>query len=137
MYNSLKPVGIAVIHCPNYTIPFEVHFNILLVTRSKSVNEWLYRSKISRHPELWNELNFVRHVDVRRHLAARRASFRFEPSVMRDLVARLLNDPIFAERMPASVRAIGRMLQYSGLLHALTLVPTRFQTPMEVWIKKS
>ncbi len=137
MCDSLRPGGVALVHCPNYTIPFEVHFNILLVTRRKSINEWLYRSRISRHPELWNELNFVRHVDVRRHLAARGASFTFERSVMRDLVARLLNDPIFAKRMPAVVRAIGRMLQYSGLLHALTFVPTRFQTPMEVWIKKS
>ncbi len=137
MCDSLKPGGVALVHCPNYTIPFEVHFNILLVSRSKPINEWLYRSKISRHPELWNELNFVRYVDVRRHLAARRASFTFQRSVMRDLVARLLNDPIFAGRMPAVVRTIGRMLQYSGLLHALIFVPTRFQTPMEVWIKKS
>jgi hypothetical protein len=29
------------------------------------------------------------------------------------------------------------MLPFTGLLHALTYVPTRFQTPMEVHIKKS
>ena len=56
---------------------------------------------------------------------------------MHDLRARLQNDPIFAKRMPAIVRAVGTMLRYTGFLHALTYVPTRFQTPMEVIIKKS
>jgi SAM-dependent methyltransferase len=137
MYKSLKPGGVVLVHCPNYTIPFEVHFNIFLVTRSKPINEWLYRSTISRYPKVWDELNFVRYADVRRHLVDRRANFAFEGSVMHDLMARLLNDPIFAERMPAIVRAVGAMLRYTGLLHALTYVPPRFQTPMEVHIKKS
>jgi hypothetical protein len=56
---------------------------------------------------------------------------------MRDLVVRLIDDPIFAERMPAVVRAIGAMLRHTGLLGALTYVPPRFQTPMEVHITKS
>jgi hypothetical protein len=72
-----------------------------------------------------------------RHLVDRCANFAFEGSVMHDLRARLQNDPIFAKRMPAIVRAVGTMLRYTGFLHALTYVPTRFQTPMEVIIKKS
>ena len=137
MYDSLKPGGIALVHCPNYTIPFEVHFNVLLVTRSKPINQWLYRSRISRYPKVWDELNFVRYVDLRRHLAKRRADFSFDQSVMRELVVRLMDDPIFALRMPAVVRAIGAMLRHTGLLRALAYVPPRFQTPMEVHIRKS
>jgi SAM-dependent methyltransferase len=137
MYNSLKPGGIVLVHCPNYTIPFEVHFNVFLVTRSKPINEWLYRSKIRRYPKVWDELTFVRYIDVRRHLINRRANFSFDHSVMRDLVVRVMEDPIFAERMPALVRAIGGMLRHTGLLHALTYMPTRFQTPMEVHIRKN
>jgi SAM-dependent methyltransferase len=137
MYDSLKPGGIALVHCPNYTIPFEVHFNLLLVTRSKPINQWLYRSRISRHPKVWDELNFVRYIDLRRHLAKRRANFSFDHSVMRELVVRLMDDPIFAVRMPTVVRVIGAMLRHAGLLRALTYVPPRFQTPMEVHIRKS
>jgi SAM-dependent methyltransferase len=137
MYESLKPGGIALIHCPNYTIPLEVHFNVFLLTRSKPINEWLYRSRISRYPKVWDELNFVRYVDVHRHLTNRRANFSFDHSVMRELVLRLMEDPIFAVRMPAVVRAIGAMLRHTGLLHALSYVPPRFQTPMEVHIRKS
>lgn len=137
MYDSLKPGGIALVHCPNYTIPFEVHFNLLLVTRSKRINQWLYGSKISRYPKVWDELNFVRYVDLHRHLAKRRANFSFNQSVMRELVARLMDDPIFARRMAAAVRAMGAMLRHTGLLHALAYVPPRFQTPMEVHIRKT
>ena len=137
MYKSLKPGGVVLVHCPNYTIPFEVHFNVLLITRSKPINEWLYRSRISRYPKVWDELNFVRSVDVHRHLVKRRANFSFDHSVMRDLAMRMMDDPIFAERMPAVVRAMGAMLRYSGLLHTLSYVPPRFQTPMEVHIRKS
>jgi hypothetical protein len=60
-----------------------------------------------RYPKGWHELNFVPYVDVWRHLIDRRARFCVEGSVMHDLMARLLNDPIFAERMPAIVRAVG------------------------------
>jgi SAM-dependent methyltransferase len=136
MYKSLKPGGVALVHCPNYTIPFDSHFNIFLVTRSKRINGWLYRSKINRYSEVWDELNFVRYVDVQRYLLHRGANFSFDRSIMRDLVVRLADDPIFALRMPTIVRAIGAMLRYTGLVGALNWVPVRFQTPMEVRIRK-
>jgi 2-polyprenyl-3-methyl-5-hydroxy-6-metoxy-1,4-benzoquinol methylase len=136
MCNSLKPRGVVLIHCPNYTIPFDSHFNIFLVTRSKRVNEWLYRSRIERYPQVWDELTFIRYVDVRRRLVHRGFDFTFNQGVMRDLVARLFNDRIFAQRMPLPVRAIGAGLKYCGLLNALRLIPLRFQTPMEVQIRK-
>lgn len=137
MYGSLKPGGILLAHCPNYTIPFEVHFNVLLVTRSKPLNKLLYRSKIDRDPQIWDGLNFIRYIDVRRRLVRRGFRFRFNHSVMRDLVMRTLSDPIFADRMPSVVRVVGKFLQSIGLVKALTLIPTRLQTPMEVLIRKS
>jgi len=137
MCDSLKPGGIVLIHCPNYTIPFESHFNIFLVTRSKRVNEWLYRSKIDRYPQIWDELNFIRYVDVRRRLVHGGRHFTFSQTVMRDLVTRLFSDPIFAQRMPLPVRAVGAGLKYCGLLNALSLIPARFQTPMEVQVRKT
>ena len=137
MVASLKPGGVMLAHCPNYTVPFDTHFNILLITRSKPVNEWLYRSKIARYRGVWDELNFIRYIEVRRHLAARGLDFTFNGAVMRDLTARLLSDPIFAERMPSIVRAIGATFKATGLLGILRLVPARFQTPMEVLITKA
>jgi SAM-dependent methyltransferase len=136
MYKSLKAGGHILLHCPNYTIPFEVHFNVLLLTRSKRLNEWLHRSKIAQYPKVWDELNFIRYIDVRRHLCERSWNFIFNRSVMRDLVERLLDDSIFAQRMPFLLRAIGSMLRSVGMVRGLTLAPLRLQTPMEVLIKK-
>lgn len=136
MYRALKPGGTLLVHCPNYTIPLEVHLNIFLVTRSKRLNEWLYRSRIERRQGIWDELNFVRYRDIRSHLKSRKMQFEFNQSVERDLVLRLFNDPMFAQRMPAVVRTTCSVLNRLGLLNKLDRIPVRFQTPMEVAIKK-
>jgi SAM-dependent methyltransferase len=136
MYCSLRPGGVLLAHCPNYAIPFDTHFNILLVTRSKPLNEWLYRSKIGRSPEVWNELNFIRYVDVQRHLVRRGVAFEFNQSIMADLVTRMSSDRIFAGRMPGVVRAFSKLVQSTGLLKVLRLIPARWQTPMEVLIRR-
>ena len=136
MYLSLRPGGVLLAHCPNYTIPFDTHFNILLITRWKRLNEWLYRSRISRCPDVWRELNFIRYADVRRHLARRGLAFRFNRSVTADMITRTTGDRIFAERMPGVVRAISRLVQAAGLVQALRLLPACWQTPMEVLIYK-
>jgi len=134
---SLRPGGVALLHCPNYTIPFEMHLNILLVTRSKRINEWLYWPTIAQRRAIWDELTFIRHGDVQRHLRSRGDRFSFNRTVMRDLVARLFDDPVFAGRMPGFVRAAGRALRATRLVDGLALVPARFQTPMEVLITKA
>jgi len=136
MVASLRSGGVLLAHCPNYTVPFDSHFNVLLLTRSKPINEWLYRSKIARHPSVWKELNLIRYIDVRRHLDARGLTGTFNTSAMRDSVARLLDDPLFAQRMPLPVRAIGGILRSTGLARALRLMPARFQSPMEMLVKK-
>jgi len=137
MYRSLRPSGQMLLHCPNYTVPFEPHFNMLLLTRAKPLNERIYRSRIARHhPFLWRELNLIRYVDLRRHLRDRGLRFRFTRSVMAGAIGRLQSDPVFARRMPPPVRAIGALLRHRGVLHALGLLPARLQTPMEVLIEK-
>jgi SAM-dependent methyltransferase len=137
MYRSLKPGGVLLVHCPNYNVPLDSHFNIFLVTRSKSLNAWLYRSRIERQPRVWDELNFIRCVDIQRHLVRRRLYFEFNRRIVMDLVLRLFNDQIFSQRMSPAVRAAGALLKRLGLVSRLNLIPARFQTPMEVLVRKS
>jgi len=137
MYRSLRSGGILLAHCPNYTVPLEVHFNILLVTRSKRFNAWLYRSRIKQDPRAWNDLNFIRYIDLRRHLLHRGLNFEFNRLITRDLVLRLFNDQLFAQRMPLPVQVVGSVMKKFGLVNRLNLIPARLQTPMEVLIRKS
>jgi SAM-dependent methyltransferase len=137
MYASLKPGGVLLAHCPNYSVPFEPHFNIILVTRSKRVNEWLFHSIVSRRAAIWNGLSFISYPELRRHLVRRGLRFRFNRSVMADLVTRISRDRVFAERMPAVVRSFSKFLEAVGLIKGLTAIPARVQTPMEVLIRKS
>jgi SAM-dependent methyltransferase len=136
MYRSLRPGGLLLAHCPNYTVPLEVHFNILLLTRSKRINEWLYRSRIARDSGVWRGLTFIRHIDVRRHLQSRCWRFLFDRSVMHDAFRRLVDDPIFARRMPPPLRALGAFLCHTNLVRVTRLLPARLQTPMEVLVMK-
>jgi SAM-dependent methyltransferase len=136
MYRSLKPGGTLLVHCPNYTVPFDSHFNVVLITRSKSLNTWLYWSRIQRYPEVWHELNFIRYAAIRRHLKRCRLDFEFNRTIARDFVLRLFSDRIFAQRMPALVRAAGATLKRFGMVEKLDLVPARFQSPMEVVVRR-
>jgi SAM-dependent methyltransferase len=136
MYRSVKPGGRVLACCPNYTVPFEPHVNVLLITRSKRLNGWLYRSRIRRYASVWEGLTFVRQSDLRRHLARGGLAFTFNRAALRDSVARVFEDPIFRRRMPRVLRALAAGLRRSGLLHALTVVPLPLQTPMEVVITK-
>jgi SAM-dependent methyltransferase len=137
IYRSLRPGGMLLAHCPNYHVPFEVHFNIVLITRSKALNQRLYRSAISRYPSIWDELNFVTLRQVRRHLRSRGYAFAFNRSVFRDSVWRLIEDPIFAERMPAMLRPMASALRRTGLVGKLNWLPLSLQTPMEFTVSKT
>ena len=96
----------------------------------------LAKMAMASRPRVWDELNFIRYIDVPGHLAHSGLDFTFNQAVMHELVTRLFNDPIFAERMPPLVRAIGIGLKHCGLLNALIFIPPRFQTPMEVRVRK-
>lgn len=136
MYDSLKPGGALLAHAPNYSIPFDSHFQIVLITRNKRINGWLYRSIVSRRPAIWDGLNFIRCVDVRRHLASRGTAFVFSRTTMADSVRRFSDDHFFGERMPSWLRAAAALLRYARLASALELVPERWQSPMEVLVRK-
>jgi SAM-dependent methyltransferase len=134
MYASLKPGGVLLAHCPNYSVWFEMHLNLLLVTRSKRINEWLYKSRLDERRAIWDGLNFIRYIDLKRHIERRGWPYSFNNSALRDSIARLERDPIFAQRMPWYVRALGTLLGKSRLLDVW---PRRLQSPMEVVVTKS
>jgi SAM-dependent methyltransferase len=136
MYHALRPGGILLAHCPNYNVPFDSHFGIFLLTRSKGLNRWLYRSTIGKDPVLWDELNLIGYTDLRRHFAMRGYDFVFNRSILREMFERVIDDRLFAERMPALFGTVGRLLKRFHLFETLQHYPLLLQSPMEVVIEK-
>lgn len=136
MYRALKPNGTLLAHCPNYSVPFDSHFGAVLITRSKALNGWLYRARIKEYPQVWDELNFIRYPDIRRHMKGRGWNFSFSNTVVRDMVDRVIDDPVFRARMPSYIRAIGTIMKTTRLDRMLDFVPPHFQSPMEVVVRK-
>ena len=124
------------LHAPNYNVPFEPHFNFVLVTRSKRLNGWLYRSRII-YPEVWDELNLIRFTDLRRHFHRNKVSFHFNRNAMHDIASRVIDDRIFALRRPRLQRAFCAVLKYTGLISLMRLLPGRLQSPMEIVVTKA
>jgi SAM-dependent methyltransferase len=136
MYRAIRPGGILLAHCPNYNVPFDSHFSIILFTRSKALNRWIYRSAISKDPVLWDELNFIGYTDLRRHVAMRGYDFAFDRSIIQEMFERVVDDRLFAERMPALLGTVGRLFKRIHLLKRLHHLPLALQSPMEVVIEK-
>jgi SAM-dependent methyltransferase len=136
MYGVLGAGGELLAHCPNYDVPFDSHFALVLLTRSKRINEAAYRRRIEPRRLLWDGLTFIRQSAVRRHCARAGYDVRFDRGMLRLAVSRLGGDALFSDRMPWLLRAGGRAVADRRLAALLTRVPLRYQTPMEFVIRK-
>jgi len=137
MSAAVRPGGRLVIHCPNYDVPFDSHFGIVLLSLSKRFNALVYHRRVASRPGIWDGLSFVRLSRVRRHCATRGYDIVFNRHTLHDAVARLRDDVIFAERMPWFLRRLCRGLLYPPIAALLTRVPVRFQSPMEFVMYKA
>jgi SAM-dependent methyltransferase len=136
MYASLAPGGVLLANCPNYDVPYENHIEIVLVTRSKRVNELVYPGRTAARREFWNGLTFIRYSQLRRYLVARGMAFVFDHTMLREAFTRLGEDSLFSARRGSAARRAYHILRSLGLIRLLNFVPLRFQTPMEVLIRK-
>lgn len=136
MYQSLKPLGQVVTVCPNYDVPFEPHLGILLIGRSKALNSRLYPAAVARKQDVWDALTFVRCSQLKRHLLRKNAKFSFSRTMLRDAFLRLGEDEMFQRRMPKPIHWIYRLLRGAHLIGLLPLIPARFQTPMQLVIRR-
>jgi SAM-dependent methyltransferase len=136
MYRAVRPGGRLLVHCPNYDVPFDSHFGIVLMTLNKRVNERVYGRRFDTMRGVWNGLTFIRQSVVTRYCAAQGYRVSFNGGMLRDAVLRLRDDDVFSARMPRLLRAAGRFFTHPRIVAALGRVPLRFQTPMEFVLSK-
>jgi 2-polyprenyl-3-methyl-5-hydroxy-6-metoxy-1,4-benzoquinol methylase len=122
--------GGAMVHnCPNYAVPYEPHYRILLVPFFPKLTRYFLPAAVLGDA-CWQSLNFISHQTVIR--AAKQMNFEvaFKRGLMHEALERLEKDPLFAERQSGLPKRIHHFLEKWGLLEAVKYLPYQLSTPM-------
>ena len=128
MRDVLAAQGVMIHTCPNYNVPYEPHYALPLVPAFPQAVTWA-RPEL-RQDELWKSLNFITSGKV--HLIARAMGLdvHFRRAVLYDTLKRIESDPVFSQRHPGLFLTIYRLLDRTGLLGLLRILPPGLATPM-------
>jgi SAM-dependent methyltransferase len=135
IFSCLKPGGRAFLVFPNYSFPYEPHFNIPVVL-TKQLTARIYSGRIHSAAMfdptgMWEELSFPKSREIKRMIIKSLGDevvVREHKFVLRAYFARITSDPKFAERKTGFIfRAARKAGQSEKLLRILTkLVPSNF-----------
>lgn len=118
---NLKPDGVCIILCPNYSFPYEPHFR-LPIFLNKAVTHLLFKKTITAYEVreeakgLWTSLNFVKLRHVKTKTKELGLHVQTEKDILTDMVGRLENDPEFLKRQ-GLLRLPIALMQKLGLLN--------------------
>lgn len=110
MYESLSPSGILRIICPNYSFPYEPHFETPTVW-SKRLTRRIFEQRIAESDiasafDFWEDLSWPTVVKLRHILAPVSDSFVFLRDATEAYVVRAREDVVFTRRKPRIIRSI-------------------------------
>ncbi len=98
LLNLLNTKGRMTHACPNYLIPYEPHFGIPVLASWPGLSNFFFYKKISRNRVLWDSLNFITSLEVKRFAKQHDLSLQFSQGLLANAFIRLKKDPIFRER---------------------------------------
>ena len=134
MARSLALDGVMVHTCPNYTVPYEPHYQLPLLPFAPAATPWASRFKSE---DLWRSFNFVTASEMTRLMRRAGLTPVLAKGVMARAFERLLSDPVFAQRHSPRLAGLARVLQLSGGLALLRRWPPRLATPLVVRAAKA
>jgi len=114
--------------CPNYTIPYEPHFNIPIIF-SKKITKFIFRQKISsssipNNEEFWNDLSWPTQRGLKKSLKSIGWEVTFSHDATNEYLKRALSDPAFIDRKG---KVVGRLFELISLLAKIVrFVPPAF-----------
>ena len=140
--DALKPDGNYLFNCPNYSFPYEPHFNIPLLP-SKRLTRMLYQRRIATWPHaedpagLWQSLNWISASKVRR-ICRRHASMKltFEKEFFGKVLKRSLTDQTFAERRSGLIMLLVRLFMALSFDKVLGWLPMACHPSMSCRVQK-
>jgi 2-polyprenyl-3-methyl-5-hydroxy-6-metoxy-1,4-benzoquinol methylase len=123
--------------CPNYLIPYEPHFGIPVLASWPKLSNFFFFKKISGNRELWDSLNFITSLEVKRFAKQHNLSLQFSQGLLADAFIRLKKDPIFRERQKnIFVMMFFLIMHFPGGLNLLKKLPPSCTTPMQFTLSK-
>jgi SAM-dependent methyltransferase len=124
--NVLTEEGMMQHHCPNYMIPFDPHYGLLLIPMFPHVTA---KIKGIAKEGLWRSINFITLPKVKKVASAIGMEVSFQHKGMKDTFVRLEEDKEFGERHPNLVK-LYPLLKKVGIINLFGLIPPVFSTPM-------
>jgi len=126
MLGVLADDGVMVHGCPNYSVPYEPHYGVLVLRRFPGWSRRLFLPR-NADPAIWGSLNFICHRDIRRFARRRNLRVAFRRGMLDRALQRLRTDPHFRNRHRGVAGIAARMLAGAGVLRWL---PPSMDTPM-------
>ena len=139
----LNVEGKCIILCPNYNFPYESHFKLPIIY-NKIITEILFKKKILKYENcnnskgLWDSLNFVKKVNVRKHCILLNINFKDNIEILDILLDRFLNDNEFKKRQ-IFLGKVGILIRKLKLLSLFKLSILKNYAPymmLELTVKK-
>lgn len=129
--------------CPNYTFPYEPHFNIPTFF-SKGLTERIFKNKITTHQVLsdpwgtWQSLNWISVSKVKRIIhQSKNTKISFNRSLLKKMIERALVDKQFSMRRSTWMTKVIRGIIYLNLHELCRLIPASLQPVMDCTLQKS
>ncbi|MEY8198409.1 MAG: methyltransferase domain-containing protein [Colwellia sp.] len=117
--------------CPNYTVPYEPHFQIPVLKCWPGLSERLYAKRLDPMTELWRSLNFITYFDVRAFAKGHKMQLKLRKGLIHQAFVRLGQDSYFRERQSGKgLWYCYLLLKKTGLLRLLKYWPACLATPM-------
>ena len=115
--NAKTNDGIFRLICPNYTVPYEPHFNIPIIF-SKKITKFIFKRRISRstipnNEEFWNDLSWPTQHGLNKSLKSIGWEVTFSRDATNEYLKRALSDSAFIARKG---RVVGNLLRLISLL---------------------
>jgi SAM-dependent methyltransferase len=133
MSGMLSTSGLMIHCCPNYAVPFEPHYNMLLIPFRPELTAFLRPGLRAR--DLWQGLNFI----TAKEVAGLCARYGLQPEFERGMSARaferVLADPLFSSRKQGFT-GLAAVLQKTGVLRLLRSLPPSLDTPIQFTARK-
>ena len=142
VHAALAPQGYYRFSCPNYSFPYEPHFNMPTLF-SKNLTRRILKHRIRSSqfvPDAegmcaslnWISISKVKHIG-RKSLAQCPI---FDSSILMTYINRTLHDPIFQERRSSGLSTLLKLMNRVGIFALIRYIPPQMLPIMDCTIKK-